>query len=42
MAETIIHKNGLAMSFARFVKLAFPVTAMQIALATVYVLLFLR
>ena len=41
VAVTIIHKNGLAMSFARFVKLAIPFAAMQIALATVYVLLLL-
>ncbi len=42
VAVTIMHKNGLAMSFVRFVKLAIPFAALQIALATVYVLLFLR
>ncbi len=42
VAVTIIHKNGLAMSFGRFVKLAIPFAALQIALATVYVLLVLR
>ncbi len=42
VAVTIIHKNGLTMSFGRFVKLAIPFAALQIALATVYVLLFLR
>jgi len=39
VAVTIIHKNGLAMSFARFVKLAFPFAAMQIGIACAYVLL---
>ncbi len=38
---TIIHKNDLAMSFGRFVKLAIPFAALQIALATVYILLVL-
>ncbi len=38
----ITHKNGLAMSFGRFVKLAVPFAALQIALATVYVLPALR
>ncbi len=42
VAVTIIHKNDLAMSFARFVKLAIPFAAMQIVLATAYVLLFLQ
>ena len=42
VAVTIMHKNGLAMSFGRFVKLAIPFAALQIALATVYVLLVLR
>ncbi len=42
VAVTIIHKNGLTMSFARFVKLAIPFAAMQIALATTYVLIFLQ
>jgi len=42
VAVTIMHKNGLAISFVRFVKLAIPFAAMQIALATVYVLVFLR
>ncbi len=42
VAVTIIHKNNLSMSFARFVKLAIPFALMQIALATAYVLLFLR
>ena len=41
VAVTIIHKNGLAMSFGRFVKLAIPFAVMQIALATVYVLVLL-
>ena len=42
VAVTIMHKNGLAISFVRFVKLAIPFAAMQIILATVYVLVFLR
>ncbi len=42
VAVTIMHKNGLAISFGRFVKLAFPFAALHIALATVYVLLFLQ
>ncbi len=42
VAVTIIHKNGLTMPFARFVKLAFPFAAMQIAIASAYVLLFLQ
>jgi len=42
VAVTIIHKNGLEMSFGRFVKLAIPFAALQIALATGYVLMFLQ
>ncbi len=42
VAVTIMHKNGFAMSFGRFVKLAIPFAALQIVSATVYVLLFLR
>ena len=42
VAVTIIHKNKLPMSFGRFVKIAFPYAVMQILLAMVYVLLFLR
>jgi len=42
VAVTIIHKNNLALSFGRFVKLALPFAALQIVLATVYVLLALR
>ncbi len=42
VAVTIMHKNGVAMSFVRFVKLAIPFAALQIALATVYVLMVLR
>ena len=41
VAVTIIHKNGLHLPFARFVKLAFPFAIAHIALATAYVLLFL-
>ncbi|MCZ6794625.1 MAG: SLC13 family permease [Planctomycetota bacterium] len=40
VAVTIIHKYKLPLSFARFVKIALPFALMQIALATVYVLLF--
>ncbi len=42
VAVTIMHKNKLDMSFSRFVKLAIPYAALQIVLATVYVLVFLR
>jgi Na+/H+ antiporter NhaD/arsenite permease-like protein len=42
VAVTIMHKNDLAVSFGRFVKLAIPFAALQIALATLYVLLVLR
>lgn len=42
VAVTIMHKNGLAMSFLRFVRLAIPFAALQIVLATAYVLLFLQ
>jgi Na+/H+ antiporter NhaD/arsenite permease-like protein len=42
VAVTIIHKNDLALSFGRFVKLAIPFAALQIALATLYVLVALR
>ncbi len=42
VAVTIIHKNKLAMSFVRFVKLALPFAVAQLALAVAYVLLFLR
>ncbi len=42
VAVSIIQRNDLAMSFGRFVKLAMPFAALQIALATVYVLVFLR
>jgi Na+/H+ antiporter NhaD/arsenite permease-like protein len=41
VAVTIIHKHKLPMSFAAFVKAAVPYAAVQIALATAYVLLFL-
>lgn len=41
VAVTIIHKNDLPMTFAGFVKAALPYAAMQLALATVYVVLFL-
>lgn len=42
VAVTIIHKHKLTMSFASFVKVAFPFAAAQIALALVYVLFILR
>ena len=41
VAVTIIHKNGIKMSFGRFVKLAFPLAIIHIVLATVYVLVFI-
>lgn len=42
VAVTIIHKYKIPMSFADFVKKAWPYAAIQIALATAYVLIFLR
>jgi Na+/H+ antiporter NhaD/arsenite permease-like protein len=42
VAVTIIHKNEIALSFARFVKMSLPFALVQIALAMVYVLLFLN
>ncbi|MEX1361597.1 MAG: SLC13 family permease, partial [Nannocystaceae bacterium] len=41
VAVTIMHKNGLAVSFAGFVAKALPYALVQIALATLYVLLVL-
>ncbi len=41
VAVTIIHRNGIEMSFARFVKMAVPFAIVQLILATAYVLLFL-
>ncbi len=41
VAVTIIHKHKLSLSFAAFVKAAVPFAALQLALAVVYVLLFL-
>jgi len=41
VAVTIIHKQGLELSFVDFVKRAAPYAALQIALATVYVLVFM-
>jgi len=42
VAVTIIHKHKIALSFAGFVKAALPFALVQIALATIYVLAFLR
>jgi Na+/H+ antiporter NhaD/arsenite permease-like protein len=42
VAVTIIHKHKLHLSFGMFVKLAAPFAVVQIILATIYVLLFLR
>lgn len=42
VAVTIIHRYKLPLSFAGFVKIALPFAIMQIALALVYVLIFLR
>jgi len=36
---TIIHKYRIRLGFGSFIRLALPFAAMQIALATVYVLL---
>ncbi|MBW2522689.1 MAG: hypothetical protein JRI23_00875 [Deltaproteobacteria bacterium] len=42
VAVTIMHKHALGVSFARFVRLALPFAAVQIALAIGYVLLFVQ
>ncbi len=42
VAVTIIHKHKLPLTFVAFVKAAIPFAVAQIALATIYVLLFLR
>jgi Na+/H+ antiporter NhaD/arsenite permease-like protein len=42
VAVTIMHKNGLPMSFGRFVGKALPFATAHIVLAVVYVVLFLR
>lgn len=42
VAVTIIHKYKLPMSFGGFVKMALPYAAVQLVLATAYVLIFLR
>jgi len=42
VAVTIMHKHGLVMSFADFVRRALPYAIMQLTLAMAYVLLFLR
>jgi Na+/H+ antiporter NhaD/arsenite permease-like protein len=42
VAVTIIHKHKLKLTFTGFVKIALPFALVQIALATVYVLVFLR
>ncbi len=41
VAVTIMHKHGLAISFAGFVKVAVPFAILQLALAVGYVLVFL-
>lgn len=42
VAITIIHKEKLVLSFAAFVRAALPFALIQIALATLYMLVFLR
>jgi Na+/H+ antiporter NhaD/arsenite permease-like protein len=42
VAVTVMHKYGLSMSFARFVRTALPFALMQIVLAIVYILVFVR
>ena len=42
VAVTIIHKNELPMSFGRFISTALPFAVLQVALATGYLLLFVR
>jgi Na+/H+ antiporter NhaD/arsenite permease-like protein len=41
VAVTIIHKHELSLSFAQFVRTAFPYAVVQLLFATVYVLLFI-
>ena len=41
VAVTIMHKQKLNLSFAGFVKVAFPYAIVQLVLATIYVLAFL-
>jgi len=41
VAVTIMHKNGLKISFVKFIKYAFPFAILHIGIALVYVLLFL-
>lgn len=41
VAVTLMHKHGLKVSFFGFVKIAAPFAALHIALATIYVLVFL-
>ena len=41
VAVTIMHKHDVGISFARFVVSALPYAALHIALAIVYVLVFL-
>jgi len=42
VAVTIMHKHKIPISFAGFVKIALPYALIQIGLATVYVVIFLR
>ena len=42
VAVTIMHKHELHISFARFVRVAIPFALVQITMAVIYVLLFLR
>ena len=42
VAVTIMHKQGLKIGFASFVKRALPFALMQLAMAVLYVVLFLR
>ena len=42
VAVTIMHKHELGVGFMGFVKRALPFAVAQLALATVYVLIFLR
>ncbi len=41
VAVTVMHKHNLGVSFARFVRMAIPFALLQIALAVVYVVVFL-
>jgi Na+/H+ antiporter NhaD/arsenite permease-like protein len=42
VAVSVIHRQGLEMSFVKFVRMALPFALVHVVLATFYVLLVLR